>query len=914
MKKTLLCLCLFFIISSAFSQNFTGKIVDSTGNGIPFSTIQSGNIGTTTDENGNFKMTLSIGTHTIKISNIEYEPFEEIIQISDDLAKPFQFQLKISDNQLEEVMVVGQRSQPRSAVGTALPIDNLNLSDISSTGQSFQLSQALQYRIPSFNTTQSPVSDAASFYDSQDIRGQGSGRTLLLINGKRKNFAAQIYMSNGPSIGETASDFSSIPVDAIKSIEILRDGASAQYGSDAIAGVVNIKLNDKFKFSHLRFSNQITSQGDGFISNLSFSSGKNFKKNGYFLYTLEYLHQTPKERNGLVDVEGEIRTFGGTPEKDAGIRAFIQDYPTGLNRNGTGSSRAFRTSINFGSGKLNSGAEIYANGNFSNRYFISYANYRAPYNRLDFGLLHTTDPNKKDYTGLGGIYHGYIGYLPTFEGALNDFNTTIGLKNKKNGWNQDYSFSTGGSSIHIFVNNSVNRSLGINSPTSFDSGGYSFYNFIFNTDFSKSILDNLSIGLGSEIRLEKFNIIAGEPKSYEGEGTNSYPGHHPQNAGNFERKNIGLYADLNWNYQSNGSLNFTTRMEGYSDFGKALVGKISILQDLVDKKLSFRGSLSTGFKAPSLQQAYLQAITNNFSGGNVVIQGLFRNNSDVLKTLGINPLSPENSVNISFGLTSKIQSNFEITADFYSIKINNRIILIPAINKPTNVNSRLYEIFNANNIELMQFFTNGLNTLSQGIDFVSSYKNIRIGKGYLDISLAGNTTINRKVLGEISQSTFFDEEGIKLINAETKSIYTTVRPNYKWIQGFDYELNNWTINFTSTLIGETIWRNISDIGEAFNHIQMRFIPNSINDLTISKKFYQKKLTIGFTVNNLFNRIPIRKFEAIDAIGKTILNDPNQVKIIENGLTFNGKYGILTNGSGQFNQYGTIFLLNLSYQF
>ncbi|MFM1912595.1 MAG: hypothetical protein RIR51_433, partial [Bacteroidota bacterium] len=717
MKKIILTLGFLLFISFAYSQNFIGKIVDSTGKGIPFSIIQAGNIGTTTDENGNFSLNLRIGTHKIKISNIEYESFEKIIQITDNEGKPYIFQLKPANNQLEEVMVVGQRSQPRSAVGTALPIDNLNLSDITSTGQSFQLGQALQYRIPSFNTTQASVSDAASFYDSQDIRGQGSGRTLLLINGKRKNFAAQIYMTTGPSTGETASDFSSIPVDAIKSIEILRDGASAQYGSDAIAGVVNIKLNDKFKFSSLRFSNQITSQGDGFISDLSFSSGRNFRKNGYFLYTLEYVHQTPKERNGLVNVDGELRTFGGTPEKDAGIRAFLQDYPTGLNRNGTGSSRTFRASLNYGSGKLISGAEIYANGNFSYRYFKSYANYRAPYNRIDFGLLHTADPNKKDYTSLGGIYHGYTGYHPTFEGPLLDFNTTVGIKNKRKGWNQDYSFTTGGSSIHIFVNNSTNRTLEANSPTSFDCGGYSFYNYILNADFSKSILNNLSVGLGSEIRLEKFHIIAGEPKSYEGEGTNSYPGHNPENAGNFDRKNIGLFGDLNWNYRSNGSINITTRMEKYSDFGDALVGKFSILQDIVDKKISFRGSLSTGFKAPSLQQANLQAITNTFSGGNVIIQGLFRNNSNVLKTLEINSLSPENSVNLSFGLTSKINPNFEITADFYSIRINNRIILIPAINKPLNTNSRLYEIFNSFNIQKMQFFTNGVKTLNEGIDF-----------------------------------------------------------------------------------------------------------------------------------------------------------------------------------------------------
>jgi iron complex outermembrane recepter protein len=284
----------------------------------------------------------------------------------------------------------------------------------------------------------------------------GPSRTLILINGKRKNLSSLLYVQFSPGRGETGVDLSAIPSDAIKRVEILRDGASAQYGSDAIAGVMNVILKDKYEYSSLNINTGVTHKGDGATYGVSLNSGSNVGDKGFLNYTIALSQQDNAVRSGNIHVPTEKAIFGGDAASDALISTYLGDYPTGGNLNGTGEITAAKFLIN-GGVNISEKGQLYANGAMVKKYVLSNANFRTPYWRQDRGLLHSpTDNGGKNYitaatlafkpdavTGLGGdavdLYKGYIGYMPTFEGDLTDYNATIGVKNEIDGWKHDVS-------------------------------------------------------------------------------------------------------------------------------------------------------------------------------------------------------------------------------------------------------------------------------------------------------------------------------------------------------------------------------------------------------------------------------------------------------------------------------------------
>ncbi|MCY7329811.1 MAG: TonB-dependent receptor plug domain-containing protein, partial [Saprospiraceae bacterium] len=256
--------------------------------------------------------------------------------------------LQTDANVLGEVIIsTGSRSSQRTVTDSPLPIDVLSAKELMSTGQT-SFDKALQYRVPSFNTVNTPVNDATTLLDPYEIRNMGPSRTLILINGKRKNLSSLLYVQFSPGRGETGVDLSAIPTDAIQRVEILRDGASAQYGSDAIAGVMNVILKDRFEYSTLNLNAGITGEGDGENYGVSYNSGANFGDRGFVNYTLNFTQQANAVRSGKIDLATEIATFGGSPAQDALITTYLQDYPTAGNINGTGEVRAASFRINGG--------------------------------------------------------------------------------------------------------------------------------------------------------------------------------------------------------------------------------------------------------------------------------------------------------------------------------------------------------------------------------------------------------------------------------------------------------------------------------------------------------------------------------------------------------------------------------------
>jgi len=905
---------------SAFSQTrlITGTIIDQSS-ASPLAGVsvvaKGSNAGTTSGEDGKFSLQAPSATTILVFSFIGFETQE--INVT-DLAT-IDVNLVPTTSQLDEIVVSVGRGSQRTITDTPLPVDNLTAKDLTSTGQ-FTFDKALQYRVPSFNSVNTPVNDATTLLDPYEIRNLGPSRTLVLINGKRKNLSSLLYVQFAPGRGETGADLSGIPTDAIKRVEILRDGASAQYGSDAIAGVMNVILKDKFEYATLNVNAGVTHEGDGGSYGMSFNSGKNFARNGFINYTIGFNQANNAVRSGVVDVPTEIATFGdpSAPTSDptnAAIVNYLKVYPTGNNINGTGTTSAAKFLYNLGI-PLGETGMLYSNAAFVTKKVISNANYRVPYWKKDYGLLHTPDPNGVDYTNSTdpadiALYKGYIGYMPTFEGDLTDYNATLGMRDSNNGWTYDMSFTAGGNSQLYTVNNTVNHTLQEASPTSFKPGGYQFSHIVGNMDVSKTFADKFTVALGAEGRRETYKIIAGDKASYEGEGANSFPGIREENATTNSRFNLGAYADLSWDITDKWLVEGAARAERYSDFGNAFVWKATTRYKFWEDKLILRGSASTGFRAPTLHQIYAQSTQASSAGGTIVLSGLFNNRSKEAFALGIPLLKPEKSNNYTAGIGLNPSPNLSITLDYYSITISDRIVYSSSITSD-DPSTTLGQILEKGGLASVQFFINGIKTRTTGLDFVANYKNISLGAGRLGINLAGNLNLTNEILGNPNNPPAISEAGSTILSTQIRSLLTEGRPRYKVILGADYNVSKWSFALNNTLFGPTKFQDMDNGGAIMEHIKQEFSPAVVTDLNIGYSITQS-LNFSFTVNNIFNVLPSWKLVALDNEGQEVLNDAEQKNLLEGFLCFSGRYRILGYNGSQFSQLGTTFMAQLTFK-
>ncbi|MFB0938714.1 MAG: TonB-dependent receptor plug domain-containing protein, partial [Urechidicola sp.] len=344
MKKITLIFAFIFSATIAFGQGVSGTVIDQSGNGIPgVNVLEKGTTtGTTSDFDGNYSLNAS-STGTLVFSFVGYSSKEESINGRSEI------NVTLTDGQqLDEIVLVGSRTAPRSNVDSPLPVDVVGADELLSTGQA-TFDKALQFRIPSFNTVQTPVNDATSLLDPYEIRNMGPSRTLVLINGKRKNVSALLYTQDSPGRGETGTDISAIPVDAIKSIQVLRDGASAQYGSDAIAGVINIILKDNANKGSATIRTGITSEGDGEMFGLSINNGSSIGDDkGFINYTIDFSKVALSNRPGTVSAEGEADAGTGFDADLAAVQEFLSRKPDAGNINGSPETVASKFLINGG--------------------------------------------------------------------------------------------------------------------------------------------------------------------------------------------------------------------------------------------------------------------------------------------------------------------------------------------------------------------------------------------------------------------------------------------------------------------------------------------------------------------------------------------------------------------------------------
>lgn len=895
----------FLAGSQVFAQQIKGKVLED-GNDSPVIgatvKIAGKTQGTLTDVNGEFSLAVPAGT------SLEFT-FIGFVKVVQPAAEGMVVRLKPDATTLNEVVVsVGSRSSKRTLTDTPLPVDIVGNRDLVSTGQP-SFDKALQYRIPSFNTVQTPVNDATSLLDPYEIRNMGPSRTLILINGKRKNMSSLLYTQTSPGRGETGADISAIPTDMIERVEILRDGASAQYGSDAIAGVMNIILKKNVDQGQLTVRTGITHKGDGEMMGISLNNGQSFGKNGFVNYTLDLSQVGLANRPGMVDAEGEAADFGANIND---VRAFLAKRPDAGNINGSPETTALKFATNAG-GDLGSG-EWYANGAYVYKKVNSFANFRTPYWRTLSSF-----PYLKDFFG-DGTPASYQGYVPTFDGDLKDYNATLGFKSEKLGWTSDVSLTIGGNEQTYTVTNSHNRNgtknpdgtnkYRENSPIIFKPGGTRFNHIVGNLDLSKAVSDKVTLAFGSEFRSENFEVIAGDLASYEDGGADSFAGNDPRNSGKFNRYNLGGYADVLVDFTEDFLINATARYENYSDFGDAFVWKLSSRYKLMNDKITLRSSLSTGFKAPTLHQIYTQKAQYSFvPGQGIQVGGLVSNVSREARLLGVPSLNPERSLNFTAGLGVNPNRNTSFTLDFYSIAVKDRIILSTEIGSTAAGNSALDRILKENNLSDLSFFVNAMNTQTTGLDFVSAFKNIALGKGKLAINVAGNYTFKNERVGAVNNPALVAQAGQSVANVTQEALFFTSRPQYKAIAGLDWEVGGWNFLLNNTLFGPTRFKQQ---GLDLN-LYTEFDPKIVTDLAITRKIGKSSI-IQFTANNFLNVLPTWRFKAENAKGEALLKDAKALKMNSNLITFNQRYSQMTYDGYHFSQLGANFAVTYQFRF
>lgn len=676
-------------------------------------------------------------------------------------------------NGLEKIAVVGTRNSPRSAVDSPVPLDVIGSETLNSQGNSDVLSM-LSVMVPSLNVNDQPINDASSLVRPANLRGMSSDHTLLLLNGKRRHRSAVItFLGGGLSDGAQGPDISVIPAYALKQVEVLRDGAAAQYGSDAIAGVINFVLKDAREGGHVALKVGGYSEGDGELFQVQLNKGFAIGEDGFLNATAEYRQQNGTSRSvQRIDAQNLIdqgNLFIASPSQVWGALDVNEDIKLALNAGADISSKS-----QFYSFATAARREI--NGGF---YF------RNPQTRE--GVFSRTDPNTGEsrliVADLDGLESGIAcpsitlssnsvlldptyqliadnttalgancfafnewfpgGFTPKFGGTITDASVAMGVKHElPNGWAMDASATLGYSDIEYTISNTVNPSLGPQTPTSFSPGGVSQVERTLNLDFNKLIQtifdDPVSIAVGLEWRKETYFQKSGDEASYIAGpfalepplglnqgfsiGSNGFPGYQPQSAGHWSRSNWAVYADLEFYVTEAWQFGVATRVEHFSDFGSTFDGKLSTRYKLNDI-FALRGSVNTGFKAPTVGQSNVINVTTAYGVNGLEDQATLPPTDLISLQLGATPLTPEESVNFSLGLVMQASENFFATLDYFNIRLSDRISTTSAIPLTDDDISALIAQGrpDAAKYNAAKYFTNDFDTKTQGVDLVVNY-------------------------------------------------------------------------------------------------------------------------------------------------------------------------------------------------
>jgi iron complex outermembrane recepter protein len=613
---------------------------------------------------------------------------------------------------LGDVVVTGTRVQDRSRLETASPVDVLTSSALSEQG-STELAEALSTIAPSIDFPRPSVTDGTDHVRPVTLRGLSPDQTLVLVNSKRRHTSALVNVNSSVGRGSSAVDLNAIPMAAIDRIEVLRDGASAQYGSDAIAGVINIRLRHAREGGNAsvtigQYDTDVETArtshraSDGATVTASSWLGLPLASEGFLTLSAEYRDRQPTSRGDLDPRVGRINSRFGDPE--------TQDLT------------------------------FYANAGSPIGDWESYG--WAGYQTRD-GSAAATPRIASNANNDPDLYPA--GFLPLITSDITDYTAGAGVKGALGAWDADFSLVYGKNKFDFGVEETLNGTLVPNSPTTFDAGGIEYDQLVFNAGvvrgFEVGLAGPANLAVGLEARRESYGINAGEPDSYRQgprtgagitPGAQGFPGFKPENELDEDRNAVGLYADLETQVTEKFLASAAVRGEHYSDFGSNVTGKISARFDFTEA-FALRGTVATGFRAPSLQQEFFTSTATNFLGTQAVEVGTFPATAPVSQVLGARELDAEKSQNYSLGAVFHTGS-FEATIDAYRINIDDRIVLSENISATGN--AQIAALLAPFNVGAARFFINGVDTETQGVDLVVRYSMPLAGK--LDLTASAN--------------------------------------------------------------------------------------------------------------------------------------------------------------------------------
>lgn len=903
---------LLLLCSPLFAQKLTGTVT-SGGHSVSAGTVKvvPTGTGTITDADGKYSLTLKAGTYQVSFSAIGLEKKTVSVSIAAGETKVLDMELSASAEGLKEVIVVGNRGVARTKIESAVPVDVIKMNQVDAVTAKPDLMSQLNQTVPSFNYNKQSGGDGSDAIDFASLRGLGFDQTLVLINGKRRHLSAFVNEVGTRGRGNSGTDLNAIPEASIDRIEILRDGASAQYGSDAIAGVINIVLrrdvnhlnvtagfsgyNDQ-KYNTLNNVDPSAYYTDKHFDGQAFTLGANYglnigKSGGFINFGANYFNQG--------------KTFRAIPDTNWQTNPNAQ--PVARERRAFGDG-----SVVTGGGMYNMEMPIkgtktvfYSFGGYNYKHSNVYA-YTRSWN-YDNGLRANPTKFPTDANGnlvfvpgimkVQGVPDGTLSannvyYNPEEDVYIKDYSAAFGFKGTTAGnWDWDISNNTGKNDFHYWGNKTFNASIpvvpGQPIQTRFDDGGFNFLQNTANADITKhfsSVLQGLQLSFGAEYRYEKYQLYAGEVNSYlaggatlpggvaKASGSEGYPGYQPSDAVKDHRTNEAAYAEASLDVTDKWLIDGAARVEHYSDFGGVSTFKFATRYKLTDN-FNLRGSASTGFRAPTLQQIDFSNTNTTVVGGNLEYTKLVPNYSEIAKTAGIPKLKQETSVNYSLGFAWQAADGFTVTVDGYAIKIKNRIVISGLYNQgDSTLGQPLNDLLLKQGISAAQFFANAVNTTNTGVDIVLDYRK-HWGKNHFSALLAGNIqhlAINKINIpstfkgSPLDSATFFSDREQYFLKASA--------PTAKFNLNLEYGISKFAIGTRLTYFGDvkelgfgetsapdgvadpyfpyvTLDKDGTKVKEIFD-----FKPKVTTDIYVS---YKINKTVSWTagIDNLFNVHP-----------------------------------------------------------
>ena len=677
------------------------------------------------------------------------------------------------EESIEEIVTTGTRAKARSVEDSPAPVDVLDAAYFTNQGDT-DLQNLLRNVVPSYNVNMQPISDAATVVRPANLRGLAPDHTLVLVNGKRRHRASVIYwLGNGVADGAQGPDISAIPSIALKRVEVLRDGAAAQYGSDAIAGVLNFILKDDAEGLEVEGRWGQYQEGDGTIYSVAANLGLPMSDNGYANFSFEYGESDATDRSVQRDDAAALVAAGNTavanPAQIWGSPIIDDDLKLWMN-----------LGLDLGGGTT-----AYAFGNHSSKHVDGGFYFRNPNTRAavfsgddgetlligDLQLAEGGAPagcptvaitdNVPDPSALAEVFARDEcfsfqeifpgGFTPRFGGDVSDQSLVGGVRGEmNNGLRWDFSAGVGRNEADFFINNTVNASLGPATPTSFNPGAYTQFERMLNLDFGFSPTENTNLAFGAEHRLEEFQITVGQEESFlvgpladQGfsAASNGFPGFSNIAGGKFDRENYGVYVDGEWEPTDSLLLGAAVRYEDFADFGTTTNYKIAANWRLTDN-IGFRGTASTGFKAPTPGQSNAYNVSTEFdlALAELVNNGTIPSTSPVAVLRGGRPLQPEESTNFTLGTFFNL-GNLDVTIDYFNIEVEDRLNLSQLFELTQQEIDDLIEagVAGAGSLQNFRFFVNDFDTETEGFDVVATYP-LEWSNSSTDLSLAFNST------------------------------------------------------------------------------------------------------------------------------------------------------------------------------